>query len=110
MRQEPLMWLVVSLLSLVRYTAGRSAGAPDAACSDLIPQHGGASAQTSPSPYTVTFSPATFTAGGSAINGKDLLYMVLFGSDLSVRLSCLSVFESDLIVCVCVCVCACMCM
>lgn len=68
MQPECVLWLVVALVSLVRHSAGYSNGAPIDACSDLTPQHG-AAAQTAASPYSITFSPATFTAGGTPITG-----------------------------------------
>ena len=68
MQPERVLWLVVTLVSLVRHSAGFSGGAPIDACFDLTPQHG-AAVQTAASPYNITFSPATFTAGGAPITG-----------------------------------------
>lgn len=44
--------------------SGYPGGAPDGSCGDMVPQHG-AAAQSGPSPYTVTASSSTYTAGQS---------------------------------------------
>lgn len=60
------------LCGLAAITVGYSGGAPGGTspttlvCTTMSPSHG-SSGQNSPSPYTVTFSPANFIAGGTAV-------------------------------------------
>ena len=56
--------LVMSLLVAGSYCVnGYHNGAPDFACSTMLPSHSGATAQSSPPPYQITTSTMTYTPG-----------------------------------------------
>jgi hypothetical protein len=59
---------ILSVLGMVGGVVGYSTGADPSACNSLTPSHG-YTPQSSPSPYTITLSSSSFTAGGSAITG-----------------------------------------
>ena len=60
--------IFMMILAMLGSVEMYSRGAPDTACADMIPKHG-ASAQTIPSPYTVTFSKPTYKPS-EEIEGK----------------------------------------
>ncbi|XP_076462763.1 putative ferric-chelate reductase 1 isoform X2 [Babylonia areolata] len=49
------------------FASSKLSGAPGAACVDLTPQHGSNSPQTSPSPFTISFSPSSFSVNGTLV-------------------------------------------
>ncbi|KAL8584571.1 hypothetical protein ACOMHN_002301 [Nucella lapillus] len=59
--------VVVWLVAVVPHVSAKKTGAPDVACVDWTPRHGSNPAMTSASPYSITFTSANFTAGGSPI-------------------------------------------
>ncbi|KAL8598989.1 hypothetical protein ACOMHN_006798 [Nucella lapillus] len=65
-RRDHFLKVALVVMSMVAPAFGTSSGALPKACNNLTPMHGG-TAQTSASPYTVTFTPSTFTPGGSPV-------------------------------------------
>ncbi|XP_070194189.1 serine-rich adhesin for platelets-like isoform X2 [Littorina saxatilis] len=58
---------VICLVALVTSVHGRRDGAPVGACSTLTPGHPRTTPATTASPFSISFTPATFTPGGSAV-------------------------------------------
>jgi len=57
---------------------GFSSGAPDSACSTMLPNHNSASAQNSPPPYQITTSSTTYKPGQSISGSLHIIIIILY--------------------------------